>query len=298
MPGPNSGSSAFSGRHGTKPTPRLQASRKSWSMRRFWIISVVLISVATSMLRAAEPLIITGVIRATPDLPLADGGRNIEVFHAVKDGWTYNHHVDLAAWNGRLYLAWDSCEKDEDVGISRELYSTSADGFAGSMPAELFPKGASTALRMYFYYARNGTMLALAGMRLSADTTADIKQGGLIVRQIDADRSLGEVFTIREPAARGSAKIPLPFKAASNPAFVAACEELLANEPFLEQQDYGRLLGDRRMKWHDSSTWPADEPSRPYFPRFGKAMCFFHRKDGALVDVMKWGWVLVSEDDG
>ena len=267
-------------------------------MRRYRIISAALIAITTSLLSAAEPLTITGSIRATPDLPLADGVRNIEVFHAAKEGWTYNHHVDLAAWKGRLYLAWDSCEKDEDVGISRELYSISADGFAWSMPAELFPKGASTALRMYFYHARNGTMLALAGMRLSGDTTADVTHGGLIVREMKADQSLGKVFTIRDPGVRGNVKTPPSFKSAADPAFVAACDELLANKPFLEQQDYGRLLGDRRMKWHDSSTWPEDEPSRAYFPRFGKAMCFFHRKDGALVDVMKWGWVLVSQDGG
>jgi hypothetical protein len=53
------------------------------------------------------------------------------------------------------------------------------------------------------------------------------------------------------------------------------------------------------MKWHDLTAWPADEPSRADFPnRFGKAMCFFHRKDGVLVDVMKWGWVTLSRDEG
>jgi hypothetical protein len=88
------------------------------------------------------------------------------------------------------------------------------------------------------------------------------------------------------------------FRSSGDEGFVRACEQLLANKPFLEQADYGRALGERKMKWHDLSKWPADEPSRADFARFGKAMCFFHRKDGNLVGVMKWGWVMVSGDDG
>jgi hypothetical protein len=30
-------------------------------------------------------------------------------------GYTYAHHMDLAAWKGRLYAAWDVTLKDEDV---------------------------------------------------------------------------------------------------------------------------------------------------------------------------------------
>jgi len=53
------------------------------------------------------------------------------------------------------------------------------------------------------------------------------------------------------------------------------------------------------MKWHDLGFWATDEPSRAEFPnRFGKAMCFYHRADGALVSLMKWGWVTLSRDEG
>jgi hypothetical protein len=70
--------------------------------------------------------------------------------------------------------------------------------------------------------------------------------------------------------------------------FVEACNQLLANRPFLEQQDYGALLGDRRMKWHQT-----DDKNATL-----KALSFFHRKDGALVGICKKGWVTVSTDDG
>jgi len=148
-------------------------------------------------------------------------------------------------------------------------------------------------MRMYFFRAPNNKMLAIAGTRASADTVAEAKKGGLIVREIRADHSLGEVFTLRDSTH------PPTFRSSTDRDFVTACKKLLANKPFLEQQDYGRLLDERKMKWHNINNWPADEPSREHFPnRFGKAMCFFHRADGALVCVMKWGWVTISRDEG
>ena len=83
-------------------------------------------------------------------------------------GWTYHHHVDMACWRGRLYVGWNSCERDEDVWPSRELYSASVDGMSWSDPQEMFPQGVSTPLRMYFFHATNGRMFMIAGLR--ADT--------------------------------------------------------------------------------------------------------------------------------
>ena len=119
------------------------------------------------------------------------------------------------------------------------------------------------------------------------------------MREVRPDHTLGDVFTLRLPPDMVASNLPPHFSRAANAGFTQACEQLLSNRPFLEQQDYGRLLGDRRMKWHDLGTWPADEPSRAEFPnRFGKAMCFYHRADGALVGLMKWGWVTLSRDEG
>src|SRR5262249_20624391 len=133
------------------------------------------------------------------------GAQSFQVFRASKAasnitdgrGWTYHHHVDMACWRGRLYVAWNSCERDEDVWPSRELYSTSIDGRAWSDPVELFPQGASTPLRMYFFVAPNGRMLAIAGLRVDEQMTDEDKKGGLVVREIFADHTLGEIFALR-----------------------------------------------------------------------------------------------------
>ena len=134
------------------------------------------------------------------DRRLADGGlppvpgvTNIQVLRACREspeqsdgrGWTYHHHVDMGCWKGKLYIAWNSCEKDEDVWPSRELYSTSEDGVRWSKPAELFPQGLSAALRMYFFHAPNGRMLAIAGLLRSADNMRDANS--LVVREIRPD---------------------------------------------------------------------------------------------------------------
>jgi hypothetical protein len=262
--------------------------------------SVIVLLTAGSIVWAEEPLHVVGPTTPINGLPVVEGVKHVEVFHASPDGWTYNHHVDMAAWKGRLYVGWDSCERDEDVGVSRELYATSGDGVTWSGPALLFPQGVSTAMRMYFFVAPSaGRMLAIAGSRTSRDTVAEARKGGLVVREVRADHSLGEVYTLRGAGDAAAGHAPPVYTSAPDRGFVASCEELLNNRPFLEQQDYGRLLGERRMKWHDVSQWPADEPSRAHFPnRFGKGMSFFHRRDGALVGVMKWGWVTVSRDEG
>src|SRR5262245_58801487 len=98
---------------------------------------ILLMLLLASIARAAEqPIVITGPEQKQlhfdrPDGELAPvpGVANLQVFRASRaapeltdgKGWTYHHHVDLAVWKGWLYLAWDSCEKDEDVWPSREL---------------------------------------------------------------------------------------------------------------------------------------------------------------------------------
>jgi hypothetical protein len=273
-------------------------------LTRLLIVSI-LISTAPAM--AADPVVIHGDRDASAGLDPAPGVANIQVFRASRaaadltdgKGWTYHHHVDLAAWKGRLYLAWNSTEKDEDVWPSRELFATSTDGVTWSSPQELFPMGVSTGSRMYFFRAPTGRMLAIAGLRTTQEQMTERKKGALVVREISADHTLGPVHVLRPPADPANAKSLPRFQDAADKHFVEACDQLLANKPFLEQADYGYLLDDAvRMKWHDVNTWPAAEPSRDEFKRFGKAMSFYHRKDGALVAVMKWGWVLVSLDEG
>src|SRR5581483_11726527 len=76
------------------------------------------------------PIIIEGPEQSRLDPSLADGGlppavgvQSFQVFRASKAtpeitdrrGWSYHHHVDIACWRGRLYVAWNSCQRDEDV---------------------------------------------------------------------------------------------------------------------------------------------------------------------------------------
>jgi len=229
---------------------------------------------------------------STGGLPVASGLETYTVCRSDHEhpetaeglGWTFQHHPDLAAWRGRLYVGWNSCERDEDTWPSRELISSSTDGKTWSKPAEMFPQGVSTPLRMYFFLAPNGRMLVIAGARVSQKKLSEAKKGGIVVRELKEDHSLGDVFTLRPPA-ENAASQPPPFTNSADAGFVEAGRQLLADQIYLQQQDYGMLLDPaQRQAWEGKGN--------------GKAMCFFERKDGALVGVGKKGWTTLSRDHG
>src|SRR5439155_14545878 len=114
-------------------------------------------------------------------------------------------------------------------------------------------------------------------------------KGGLVVREIGIDHSLGEVYTLQRPMI-GTHRAPM-FDSASDTGFIEACRQLLADKLFLEQQDYGNLLGDRKMKWHYPQNW--SDGIMPGNGRwiFGKAQSFLRRPDGTIVSFSKMGWV-------
>jgi len=109
------------------------------------------------------------------------------------------------------------------------------------------------------------------------------------VRRINAEHQLEKVFTLVTPLPDQ----PPSFETATDAGFVAACREAAGNNLLLEQQDYGRFLGDRRMKWHDDPVL-----NHVGFWKFGKALCFYHRKDGTLVGLSKMGYATLSDDNG
>src|SRR5687767_5773364 len=116
------------------------------TMRHLAITAVLLLVTTTHEL--SDPIRIEGLEQARLDDSKINGGldplpgvKSVEVSRASPDDYTYNHHVDLAAWKRRLYLAWNQCQKDEDVWPSREVYSTSGDGEKWDAPKELFPQG-------------------------------------------------------------------------------------------------------------------------------------------------------------
>ena len=267
-------------------------------MRSFLCCFIALVFVSTAF--GDDPIRIEGPEQDRVSNQFCDGGippvigvQNIEVFRASRTrpdltdgkGWTYNHHIDICCWKGWLYVAWSNGEKDEDTWPAHEVYSTSSDGVSWTQPVELFPLGMSNPLRMYFYHAANGKMLAIDARRAVEGKVTDATEGGIVVRELRADHSLGPVYTLmKSEAVTGG---PAYFSASSDKSFTEACGELLADHTFLEQQDYGDLLGDQKMPAHDVA--PKD---------FGKAFCFFHRKDGMLVGICKKGYVVESADNG
>lgn len=256
----------------------------------------------------AAPIQIVGAPKI--DLSRTDGGlapipgtENIQVFRASRirpeladgKGYTYNHHPDLAVWHGRFYVAWDSGAKDEDTWPARELYSTSTDGRHWSSPAELFPEGVSTPMRLYFFHAPNGRMLAFAGLRVGHGKTDEDTKGPLVVREIHADQSLGPVFTLRPPPSGARPSDPTPYADAHDVPFVDACRQLLSARVTLETQDLGVLLDpDQRMQWHRADAWPHGKIGNGFW----KAPSFYHRADGAIVGIGKNGWTSVTQDNG
>jgi hypothetical protein len=238
------------------------------------------------------------------NMQLPDGGlkpvvgvQNVQVFRACSgkpeiadgDGWTYAHHQDLAVWKGRLYAAWAMAPKDEDVPPNKVVYATSTNGLDWSAPTDLFPREHAWATRFYFYRASNGRMLAFSAAKPESGELTEASKKVLLVREITADHHLGKVFTLVCPVPGQ----PPSFETATDAGFVAACHEAAGNNLLLEQQDYGVFLGDRRMPWHANP-----DLNKVGFWKFGKALCFYHRQDGALVGLSKMGYATLSEDAG
>jgi nicotinamidase-related amidase len=243
---------------------------------------------------------------STGGLPVVPGLETYTVIRSDREnpeaaeglGWTYQHHPDIAVWHGRLYVGWNSCQKDEDTWPSRELLSSSSDGKVWSKPVEMFPMGVSTPLRMYFYLAPNKRMLIIAGLRKNHDKTSERNKAYLVVRELKADHTLGEIFTLKSPPEKYPLQ-PESFEKSNDKGFKDACRQLLADKIYLEQQDYGNLLDpSQRMKWNDPSAWNGSDELKKEAGNFGKGMSFFERKDGAIVGLGKKRWVTVSHDNG
>ncbi len=254
----------------------------------------------------APPLTSLNFDITTGGLPVVPGLETYTVFRSDREhpekaegyGYTYHHHPDIAVWRGRMYVGWNSCEVDEDTWPSRELISSSADGKVWTKPVEMFPQGVSTPIRMYFFLAPNGRMLIIAGLRTNHDKLSERRKNAVVVRELKSNHSFGEVFTLRRPPEEVPA-IPPFYTTAADKGFVQACDQLLSDHLFLLQQDYGNLLDpENRMKWNDPQNWEGDSLVKQSAGNFGKAMCFFERKDGAIVGIGKNRWVTVSHDKG
>lgn len=257
------------------------------------------------------PLVYDGPRLAHPKapdggMPLSPGVQNLQIsrsnrkpsaFFGGQAGFTYQHHQDLGVWKNRLYAVWDMTLKDEDTPPCRLVYATSTDGFNWSEPKDLFPPDEGWNMRFYFYRATNDRMLVFAAAPYKTESERMIEKDkkSFLVREITADHQLGKIYTFIQPGLNR----PPYFDQCNDSGFVAACREALNNKLLLEQQDYGIMLGDRRMKWHDGANWPGGKMGGlGNFWIFGKALCFFHRQDGTLVSLSKLGFVNLSTDEG
>ena len=211
-------------------------------------------------------------------------------------GWTYQHHVGMGEWKGKLYGIWDMTHVGEDNPPVRLVYATSDDGFNWTPPKDLYPFNKAYNSRFYFYHSSNDRMLVFASGWYPTDNVAEDRKIRLYVREITADHKLGKIYTLIKPAADH----PPAYTESKDAGFLQACREVLNNKPLLEQADYGILLGDKKMKWHDGKNWPGGRiPSiGGDLWIFGKSICFYHRKDGVLVANCKMGWVTQSRDEG
>jgi hypothetical protein len=183
----------------------------------------------------------------------------------------------------------------EDNPPARLVYATSSDGFNWTEPEDLYPFNKAYNLRFYFFHSSNDRMLVFAAGWYETDNIGERHKDRLYVREITADHKLGKIYTLIKPAPGHP-----PFYTESKDAgFLQACREALANKPLLEQGDYGLLLGERKMKWHDGKNWPGGKIARfSDLWQFGKSLCFYYRTDGVLVATCKMGWVNLSRDGG
>jgi len=211
-------------------------------------------------------------------------------------GWTYQHHVGMGDWKGKIYAIWDMTHVGEDNPPIRLVYATSDDGFNWTLPRDLYPYNRAYNSRFYFYKSTNDRMLVFASGWYKTDNVAEDRKIRLYCREITADHKLGKAYTLIKPS-KGH---PPAYTESNDPGFIQACREALSNNPLLEQADYGILTGKNRIKWHDPKNWPGGKI--PSFGGdlwiFGKAMNFYHRKDGVLVANCKMGWTTLSRDEG
>jgi len=213
-----------------------------------------------------------------------------------EQGWTYQHHVGIGEWKGKLYGIWDMTHVGEDNPPVRVVYATSDDGFNWTEPKDLYPFDKAYNSRFYFFHSSNDRMLVFASGWYPTDNVSESRKDRLYVREITSDHKLGKIYTLIKPAPGH----PPTYTESKDAGFLQACREALNNKPLLEQADYGLLLGDSKMKWHDPKNWPGGEiPSiGGDLWIFGKSLCFYHRRDGALVGTCKMGWITQSRDEG
>jgi len=255
-------------------------------------------------------------------LPYAMGVHNIQTMRANRErpdlsdgfGWTYNHAPNLAYWNGTFYYHYLSDPHGEHIPSSQTLLQTSRDGYTWAKPMVLFPpyripngfskQGSDLVAqdidavmhqRMGFYVTKDESKLLSLGyygicLAAKGDSPLDGNGIGRVVREINRDGSFGPIYFIRINHEWNESTVKYPFyKRSKDKAFVAACDELLA-DPLMMQQ------------WTEEAD--RNDPLVPIKDANGfnnanlKGFNYTTLPDGRLMSVFKNGVYAISSDKG
>lgn len=241
------------------------------------------------------------------------GVHNVQVFRANREhpewvgnmNWTYNHQPMLAYWNHTFYLHFLSNPVGEHIAPGATFLFTSKDGYHWSKPVSLFPvyrlpngfKKKEDAVvakdidavmhqRMGFYTAKNNKLLALGYYGIALHPKDDPNDGngvGRVVREINRDGSLGPIYFIRYNHDFNEKNTDYPFyKRSKDKAFIAACDELLA-QPLQMQQ------------WVEEAD--RNDPLIP-LKKEVKAFSYYHLPDDRVIGFWKNALTSMSADNG
>ena len=248
-------------------------------------------------------------------LPYAVGVHNIQTMRANRErpdlgdgfGWTYNHAANLAYWNDTFFYHYLSDPHGEHIPSSQTLLQTSRDGYTWTRPMVIFPpyrvpdgytkEGFSEVAqdmdavmhqRMGFYVTKDGSRLLALGYygicMNHRDKPLDGNGIGRVVREIHKDGSFGPIYFIRINHEWSEATVDYPFyKRSKDRAFVAACDELLA-DPLMMQQ------------WVEEAD--RNDPLIPILNENLKGFNYITLPDNRLLGVYKSGLYTISSDGG
>lgn len=229
-------------------------------------------------------------------------------------GHTYKHGPDITWYHGRFYIQYLTSPVDEHQEPGISVLTSSSDGchwedFRVSFPEYLIPAcevtdykgnhhvfGGNTYAfmhqRMSFFCASNDVMLVSGFYGWSPElwiTNWDNYGIGRAVRRLRPDGSLGDIYFIKVNWQGGWKKEDLRYplyKEASDPEFVAACEELLANPLYMQQwaEESGDTDPQIRVKHPEKKTY--------------QAFCWYHRSETEVIGLWKHSFVSRSLDGG
>jgi len=244
----------------------------------------------------------------------------------IGGGNTYNHGPMLTFWRGNFYLEYLSVPVDEHIGPGCSLLVKSKDGMDWGKPVVCFPEITIPAgryechdrtviqvpedkpgfmhQRMGFFHTSDDRLLVSGfyGHAPHHDICPWQSFGlGRVVREVFEDGTMGPIHFIRFLDYSGwtEDKLPFPYyKRSADPAFVAACDELMADRLVTQQ-------------WREEHGWQ-DETIGIEMPKIGRrqgiaenspfesasSFCWYHIDEKAVIGLWKQGKVGRSDDGG